>query len=300
MPRACSWSMAMTRPPASGWARRTSASRSHRLPQHRRQPLAVDGECRPQPLVGERARQRVVEGRLVAGAVRRGPLHLAAGPREVDRTHHASVAERVAVAVLVVGDGLVLLVAHERDGLGVAPEWRARQGQASGRAVERRPQRATPRLVLGRMVDLVEHDVRPPATSRMASATHGHLLVAGHDAVHVRRQAALGRGPRRVEMELQRAAAAWAHWTLRCAVGATTTTGAARSARAEPERGQGEGRLAGAGCRDGQEVGPAGRRAAARGRRAARGADGRYGTWTSTGGVTAAGPRVSHAAGRHA
>ena len=35
---------------------------------------------------------------------RRGPLHLAAGPREVDRPHDPAVAERVAVAVLVVGD----------------------------------------------------------------------------------------------------------------------------------------------------------------------------------------------------
>jgi len=38
-----------------------------------------------------------------------------------------AVGEGVAVAVFEVGPGLVELVAHERDGLGVGPEWRARQ-----------------------------------------------------------------------------------------------------------------------------------------------------------------------------
>ena len=140
----------------------------HRLAQHGRQPLAVDRERRAQPLVGELAGQRVVERRRVDGAVRRAPLHLAADPREVHRPHDAAVAQRVAVAVLEVRDGLVGLVAHERDRPGVAAERRARQGQAPGALAERDPQALAPRLVLARVVDLVEDDDGAPGERRAA------------------------------------------------------------------------------------------------------------------------------------
>ncbi len=224
------------------------------LAQHRRQPLPVDGEGGPEPLVGERARQRVVEGRLVGRAIGRGPFHLAAGPREVDRPHHATVSERIAVAVLVVGDRLILLVAHEGDGLGIAPEWRPRQGQAAGGAVERRPERRSPCLVLGRMVDLVEHDVRAPDRIPDRSRAQGHLLVAGHDAVHIQGQAAIGRGPCRVEMELEPRGRMG---PLDLEVGGRRHDHERGTPLGEgqPERSEGEGGLAGTGRRDGEEVG---------------------------------------------
>ncbi len=53
-------------------------------------------------------------------------------------------------------------------------------------------------------------------------------------------------------------AAAWAHWTLRWAVGATMTTGAAPIGEGEPERRQRECRLARSGRRHGQEIGACG------------------------------------------
>ena len=92
MPRACSWSVAITRPPAFGCSRRTSARRVVRRAQHGRQPLAFERERGAQALPGARGVERVVEGRRVDRAVGRRPLHLAVRRREVDRADDAAVA----------------------------------------------------------------------------------------------------------------------------------------------------------------------------------------------------------------
>ena len=55
------------------------------LREHRRHPLALDGEGGAQPLAGQLARQPVVERGLVLHAVRRRPLHPAVDAREIDR-----------------------------------------------------------------------------------------------------------------------------------------------------------------------------------------------------------------------
>ena len=113
MPAAWSWSMAMTRPPASGCSRPDRrASRSCAAPQHARQPLAVERQRGPQALARPGRVERVVE----RGRVQRrrpAPTHSMwpfVRGKYTGRTTPPS-AQRVAVAVLVVGHRLVAAVA---------------------------------------------------------------------------------------------------------------------------------------------------------------------------------------------
>jgi hypothetical protein len=79
------------------------------LRQHRRHPLALDGEGGAQALAGQLARQPVVERGLVFHAVGRRPLHASVDAREVHGPHDAPILQGVAVAVLEVGLGQIAL-----------------------------------------------------------------------------------------------------------------------------------------------------------------------------------------------
>ena len=255
MPRAWSWSMAITRPPASGWWRRTSARRSTAS-------RSTVGSHSPSS--DSAVRRRWLASWFASGSSKvasctapsgRAPLHLAADPREVDRPHHAAVAQRVAVAVLVVGDGLV----RPRSG---RTGWRAcRSGTACPRGDRRRRALAerladgvAPGLLVARVVDLVEDDVGAAGQRAQLRRAHRHLLVGGDDAVHVRRQPAVGRATRPGPGGGRSRAAAAAHWTLRWAVGATIDDPGRPLREGGAQGGQRERRLAGAGRGDGEEV----------------------------------------------
>ena len=74
MPRAWSWSMAITIPPAPGWPRRTAGSRSWARREHVGQPLALQRQGGAQPL----GRRRPGRGR--PGSVARGVGAVGARP----------------------------------------------------------------------------------------------------------------------------------------------------------------------------------------------------------------------------
>ena len=85
MPRAWSWSVAMTSPPASGSTARMRGEPLVGAAQHGRQPLAVERQRGAQALRGAGGVEGVVEAGRHLAAVGRDPLHLAADAREVDR-----------------------------------------------------------------------------------------------------------------------------------------------------------------------------------------------------------------------
>ena len=74
MPRACSWSVAITSPPAFGCSRRTSASRVVRGAQHGRQPLALERQRRAQPLA-RRAPRRARSSKVAECIEPSGAVH---------------------------------------------------------------------------------------------------------------------------------------------------------------------------------------------------------------------------------
>ena len=123
---------------------------------------------------GRRAPRRGGRRRSPSGRSRSGADH-SMWPfvrREVDRPHDAPVGERVAVAVLEVGHGLVAVVRDERDRARVGAERRAREREPAARLAERLLDRSAPRAVVGRVVQLVEHDERvagEPATGASRS-----------------------------------------------------------------------------------------------------------------------------------
>jgi hypothetical protein len=179
------------------------AQSGDRVIEHGREPLAVERQRRAEALVGEFARERIVErgGQHLAAA--RDPLHLATGPREVHRADDPSVAQGVVVAVLEVGDRLVRHVAHEWDRAGVAPERRPRERQAPGGCPERKAQRLAPRPVLPGVMDLVEHDVRAAGQRLELRGARRHALVRRDDAVHVGRKPAGSHVPGRIQVQPQ-------------------------------------------------------------------------------------------------
>jgi hypothetical protein len=95
--------------------------------EDRRQPLALDGERGAQALTAAHRVQQIVEGVGVELAIPRAPLHLASDAREVDRSYHPPIPQRLAVAVLEVGLRLVARVLHEGDGAVIGAEGRARE-----------------------------------------------------------------------------------------------------------------------------------------------------------------------------
>jgi hypothetical protein len=109
------------------------------LGQHGGQPPALERQRGAQPLGGPGGVEGVVEAGRVDGPVGRGPLHVPVDPGEVHGPHHPPVGQGVAVAVLEVGGGDVALVADEGDGVDVAAERGAGQGQALGGGLERPP-----------------------------------------------------------------------------------------------------------------------------------------------------------------
>ena len=176
-----------------------------RRAQHAREPVALERQRGPQALARARRVEAVVERRRVDRAVRRRPLHLAVRAREVDRPHDAAVGERVAVAVLEVGHGLVAAVGDERDRARVGAERRARQRQAPTRRREGLLDRGAPRALVGGVVQLVEARRRRPCASRAQQRrARRDLLVGGDDPVHVGREAPVGRRPGRVEVQRER------------------------------------------------------------------------------------------------
>ena len=204
IPRACSWSVAITSPPASGCSRRTSASRSFaaRSTVGSHSPSsesAVRSRC-PARAASSASSKR---GR-VHRAVRRRPLHVPVRAREVDGPHDAAVGERVRVAVLVVGHGLVAVVRDERDRARVGTKRRAGEREPAARAVERLADRGAPGPVLRRVVQLVEDDERAAGDPGEQPGARRDLLVRGDDAVHVGRQRPVRRRPGRVEVERER------------------------------------------------------------------------------------------------
>ena len=210
---------------------------------------------------GAQALRRLLRGQAVLErgrddrTVGRRPFHQPVDAREVHRSHDGAVAQRVGVAVLVVGHGLVEHVAHERDRLRVRAERCARDAEPAVGAVEGGADRGAPRLVVAGVVDLVEHDerVRCQRGERLGRGPGGHLLERGHDAVHVRRQTAFARGPLVVEVKAEPRGGGG---PLQLEVGRRRHDHQSAGALGHDRAGAGEGErgLACAWCGDGQEV----------------------------------------------
>ncbi len=81
-------------------------------------------------------------------------------PREVHRTHHTTVPQRIAVAVFEVRNGLVGDIADEWNRVGVTAERGPGQCQSPAAPPNADPERATPGSLLAAVVDLVEDDQR--------------------------------------------------------------------------------------------------------------------------------------------
>ena len=205
MPRAWSWSIAITTPPAAGCVARTSPRAACARASTAGQPLAPDREGRAEALRGGDRVERVLERRARERPVVRHPLHLAVGAGEVDGPDDAAVAHRLGVAVLEVGEREPLVVvADERDGAGVGAERRPRQRQPHGGPVEGDAGPVAPRPVLPRVVRLVEHHERVTRDPGDVGGAAGHLLVGGDHPVDVGGQAAVGGGPARLEVQVER------------------------------------------------------------------------------------------------
>ena len=118
--------------------------------------------------------------------------------------------------------------------------------------------------------------------SRESRAEHAgarrDLLVGGDDPVHVARQPARRAGDHVGSRWSENAAAARAHWSFRCAVGATTISRPPAARQLVARGGQRERRLAGAGRRDREEVGRRGLDEAVERVSSARGGGGRCGS----------------------
>ncbi|MEI2696996.1 MAG: hypothetical protein V9E94_01160 [Microthrixaceae bacterium] len=122
---------------------------------------------------------------------------------------------------------------------------------------ERVQHRAAPRAVIGGVVDLVEHDEGAPAPAAPGRRRDvDDLLVGGHDAVHVGRESTVARGPLGVQVQAE-AGRCFGPLVLQVlGRGDDDHSAPGGLAQVLNRGGEREGRLAGAGSRDRQEVGP--------------------------------------------
>ncbi len=157
--------------------------------QHARHPLAARVEGGAPGLADRVLGHRLAEpgGDLVArlGA----PAHVAAVAEEDHRPDYV-VGERVAVPVRVIGGGAPdpvrpLLVRDEGDGVGVGPERRTGQREPPGRGLERLQARLAPGLGVAGVVDLVEDDQGLALLDAVAvqHRTHADTRVGDRDPV---------------------------------------------------------------------------------------------------------------------
>ena len=213
MPRACSWSVAITRPPASGWSRRSSSSRSLAWPSTAGSHSPRRARCAA--VADPTGRGRAGRRRRRAGAVGASTPYPPIRGKYTGRTTRRRA--RLPRSRTVVGrQGLVRRSGRTGFRPGVGAERGARRASA-GRRTPRTPC-STPspqaRSWPG-MVDLVEdHQGVWPKGRTTPAALGGDLLVGGHQAVDVGGRAAVGRRPVGIQLEAE-AVAATAHWTLR-------------------------------------------------------------------------------------
>ena len=173
---------------------------------------------------------------------------------KIDRANDAAVAERVPVSVLVVGLRQVPVVGHEGDRVLVRPEGGPGQAQTVGGVLERRSHGVPPGPALARVVNLVQNRERAPDQRAERTRVRGDLLIRDDDAVHVRRQRAVAGRPSVIEVQAERLGGV-CPLPLQV-LGGNHDDHPVRPSRDEgaADRGQREGRLPGAGRRDGEEA----------------------------------------------
>jgi hypothetical protein len=146
------------------------------------------------------------------------------------------------------------VVGDERDRAGVRAEGRAGEREPAPRVDEGLVDRGAPGAVVRGVVQLVQHHERVAGQPRDRAGAGRHLLVGRDDPVHVARQAAVGGRPRRVEMQREGGGGP-GPLALEVRGGGDDDEPRARPGQLVARGGQREGRLAGAGRGDGQEVG---------------------------------------------
>ena len=149
------------------------------------QPVSIETQRRPQPLVRQGPRQRVLERRRHLTAVGGHPFHLPTEPREEHGSDHPPIGQCLAVSVLDVGDHLIGLVQHEGDGSCVTTEWRTGQGQAPGRRGEGLAHPFAPGPFVTGVMDLVQDHETAPSEIDEGLGRGADLLVGRDDTVHV-------------------------------------------------------------------------------------------------------------------
>ena len=125
------------------------------------------------------------------------------------------------------------------------------------RPVEGRQQCITPGPVVAGMVDLVQDHERPGGPAGEGLGRRGHLLVGGHDAVHVGRERPMGRCPPGFEVEVK-CGGSPGPLKLEMSGGHHDHKAGGGAGQGSARRRQGERRLARSGGGDGQEVGALG------------------------------------------
>jgi hypothetical protein len=166
-----------------------------------RQPVTGCIESRAQSLVGQIARQGIIEGSRTIEAARCGPFHVAMDARKVNGANDQSILQRVAVAVLVIGTCEIAVVMHEGNGALVRAKGRARQTQSAVGVLEREAHAVAPRTTLASVMDLVQHGVGGAHEVAQRTRRCGDLLISHDDAVNIRRQGSVPGAPLRIEVQ---------------------------------------------------------------------------------------------------
>ena len=248
----------MTSAPASGMAFLTSVNRWSAA----RSTLGIQS-----PRGVERGAPGLRDGVLGHGLAEPGgdlvtglgaPAHVAAVAHEYDGPHD-SVGERVAVSVRVVGGGpadavVPLLVRDEGDGVGVGPEGRTGEREPPGGGIKGFEAGLTPRLAVPGMVDLIQNHQGLALLAAVAvqHGAHADTGVGDGDAVVLAAQ----RPGAVVRVELDADPGRRVRPLLLEVLGRRDDGDlldhvVVQQPRRERQR---EGRLAGAGRRDGEEV----------------------------------------------